>query len=52
MISYLSEGIQKSDEMYYLMKTSFNIMFCVCTCIGLIVVLASMIDDEIQDGSN
>lgn len=53
MIRIYPEGIQKSDEMYYLMKTVVLILcFCVCTCIGLIIVLTSMIDDEIHDGSN
>lgn len=52
MTRIYSENIQKSDETYYLMKTVvFTMCFCVCTCVGLIVILTSMIDDEIQDGS-
>lgn len=53
MVKIYPENIPKSDETYYLMKTVvFTMCFCVCTCVGLIVVLTSMIENEIQDGSN
>lgn len=52
MVRIYSENIQKGDEMYYLMKTVFFTMcFCVCTCIGLIVVITSMIEKDKTDGS-
>ena len=45
---------KKNDDIVYdLMKTVvFTLCFCVCTCVGIIVVLTSMIENEIQDGSN
>lgn len=46
------ENIQNSDETYYLMKTVvFTMCFCVCTCVGLIVVLTSVIENDVKDGS-
>jgi len=41
------ESIQKSDETYYLMKTVvFTMSFCVCTCVGLILLITSVIDED------
>lgn len=46
------ESIQKSDETYYLMKTVvFTMCFCVCSCVGLIIVLTSVIEKDNNDGS-
>ena len=38
---------KKDDETYYLMKTVvFTMYFCVCTCVGLIIVLLYVIEDD------
>jgi hypothetical protein len=38
---------KKDDETYYLMKTVvFTMYFCVCTCVGLIIVLTYVIEDD------
>ena len=53
MVKIYPENIpKKSDETYYLMKSVvFTLCFCVCTCIGLIVVITSVIEKDNNDGS-
>lgn len=52
MVKIYPESIQKGDEIYYLIRSVVcALFFCVCMCVGLIVVLTSMIENEIQDGS-
>jgi len=52
MIRIHPEGIQKSDEMYYLMRgIVYSLCFCVLMCVGLIVLITLAIENEMKDGS-
>jgi hypothetical protein len=43
---------KKDDEEYIIMKmVVYGLCFSVCTCVGLIVILSSMIERDIEDGS-
>ena len=45
MVKIYSENIQKSDEMYYLMRgIVYSLCFCVLMCVGLIVLITLAIE--------
>ena len=44
---------KKDDEMYGLMKCMVCILLlCVCMCIGLIIMITLLIENDTKDGSN
>ena len=49
----VSIPIKKDDEMYGLIKFSVCILFiCVCMCVGLIIMITLLIENNTKDGSN
>tara|TARA_B100000123_G_C25376486_1_gene273783 strand:+ start:217 stop:384 length:168 start_codon:yes stop_codon:yes gene_type:complete len=49
----VSIPIKKDDEMYGLMKFSVCILLlCVCMCVGLIIMITLLIENDTEDGSN
>lgn len=44
---------KNDDEMYALMKFSVYILFiCICMCVGLIILITLLIENDTEDGSN
>tara|TARA_B100000900_G_C20584570_1_gene718972 strand:- start:1912 stop:2079 length:168 start_codon:yes stop_codon:yes gene_type:complete len=44
---------KKDDEMYGLMKCMVCILLlCVCMCVGLIIMITLLIENDTKDGSN
>jgi len=49
MVKIYPESIQKGDEIYYLIRSVVcALFFCVCMCVGLIILITSSIE---KDGS-
>ena len=52
MVKIYPENIKNGDELYILMKTIvYGLSFCVCVCVGLIIVIVSSIENDIDNGS-
>tara|TARA_Y100001958_G_C21247419_1_gene578691 strand:- start:2435 stop:2596 length:162 start_codon:yes stop_codon:yes gene_type:complete len=53
MVKIHPENIQNGDEMYMLLRSIVcGLLFCVCTCVGLIIIIVSSIENNINDGSS
>ncbi len=47
------ENLKKEDEMYGLLKSIVcGLLFCVCVCVGLILIIVYSIENNIDDGSS
>lgn len=47
------ENAQKGDEMYDLLKyIVYGLLFCVCVCVGIILIIVYSVENKIEDGSS
>ena len=52
MVKIHPENIQKGDEMYGLLKSIVcGLFFCVCICVGMILIIIYSVENKIDNGS-
>ena len=53
MVKVYPEKYQISDEIYDIMRTIIcGLLFCVCICVGLIIIIAYSVENNIENGSS